>query len=295
MTEKEQKFSLDDAASAAWANLLENFWPYLGLWSLASFLSVLPMLAGTVTNMNPDWWALTFLFSLLGSVVHVIAGTLGRINVQILIVRGKTVSSDDLWGAAKSFFPYLAATIFYWWVVTFGLCFLIVPGIIFSIMFMFYPYFMAEHKLGPIGALKASAAITSGAMWELFFLNLILGILKLFAPLAFIVGIIPAHMFSELAITQAYRILLDKTPAAELPFPYSAVTIPAGSLDWDEKMGYDEQFKDAQAPGEISDLTSQQEAEIGETIDLPDEKSFQEVSSTVDNEPGENDKSSQEH
>jgi len=295
MTEKEQKFSLDDAVSAAWANLLENFWPYLGLWSLAGFLSVLPMLAGTVTNMNPDWWALTFIFSLLGSIIHVIAGTLGRINIQIRIVRGKPVSSDDLWGAAKSFFPYLAATLFYWWVVTFGLCFLIVPGIIFSIMFMFYPYFMAEHKLGPIGALKASAAITSGAMWELFFLNLILGILKLFAPLAFIVGIIPAHMFSELAITQAYRILLDKTPAAELPFAYSAGTTQAGSLAWDETMGYDESLNDAQSQSVMSNLTVQQETEIGETIKVPDEPAVEAVLPTVDNEPVENDKSSQEH
>jgi hypothetical protein len=301
MTEKEQKFSLDDAVSAAWAAMLANFWPYLGLLSLASFLSVLPVLAGAVCNTNPDWWALTFVFSLLGTIVHVIAGLLGMICVQIRIVRGQSVNSDNLWGAARSFFPYIAATIFYLWVVAFGLCFLIVPGIIFSIMFRFYPYFMVEHKLGPIGALKASAAITSGAMWELLFLNLILGILKMFAPLAFFVGIVPAHMFSELALAEAYKILLDKTPPEQLPFPYAGSFASDDTLGWEPRMGYDapdDTSSSALPSSQIAPpaISSTSDSKLDATIELSEEReAVQEVPHAVDNETGENDKTSQEH
>lgn len=290
MSEKEQKFSLDDAVSAAWSVMLAKFWPYLGLLSLASFLSVLPFLASTVCQMNPDWWALGLLFSVLGAVVHVLAGLLGMTYVQIRIVRDKTVSSDDIWGAIGSFFPFIAATLFYGWVVCFGLCLFIVPGIIFGIMFRFYSHFMAEHKLGPIGALKASAAITSGAMWELFFLHLILGILKMFAPLAFLVGAVPAHMFSELAITEAYKILLDKTPSEELPFSY------VRSADIYENMPLEESVDFAHSTSAASMLAFDQHTAPDETIQLPPEKeTVEEPSTAVDNNIGENDKSSQEH
>jgi hypothetical protein len=240
----EQKFSLDDAMAGGWKVMLDNFWTFLGLLSLAGFLTVLPQIASAVCNLNPDWWAFSLFLSLLGVVLHVIVFALGPINVQIKMCRGLKASSDDLWGAADKFFPYIGASLIYLWVVVFGTFMFVVPGIIFGIMFMFYPYFIVEHKLGPIQALKASAAITSGAMWELLFLCLMLTVIRSFAPLAFFVGIIPAHMFCELAVTKAYMILLDKTPGEQLPFVYVGAKVPEAHV-WEDSMGYDDPVADA--------------------------------------------------
>lgn len=290
-TVPEPKFSLDDAMSASWKTFSGNFPTLLGLWALAGFLAFLPHVASAVCNLNADWWAFALFLSLLGFVLQIVVHVLGMMNVQIRLCRGQGAGSDDLWSCGGKFFAYFGASFIYAWVIFCGALMFIVPGIIFGIMFMFYPYFLAEHKLGPIQALKASAAITSGAMWELFFLLIILHIVKVLGFFAFVIGLIPTVMYAELTIAQAYKMLLDKTPAEKLPFKYVNVDPdmqPAdGGFVWEESMGYDD-------PNPVEIESSAAVNDDGVRLETPPEDvQFDEV--PVDNKAGENDKSGQEH
>jgi len=303
------KFTLDESMQGAWGVLLENFWKYLGLYSLAVFLGFLPDIASSVCGMNSDWWLFSAFLSLMGGVLKAVLLGLGIYYVQAKLVRGEKATSDDLWKPAGKFWAYIGASIIYAWVVVIGCCFLIVPGIIFGIMFMFYPYFLAEHRLGPIQSLKASAAITSGAMWELFFLCLILILIKGVAPLAFIIGAVPAHLFAELAVAQAYRQLLNNTPDSELPFVYDRGRFSHGDtveapLHWDDSMGYDDPgpaaatlaFEQKTDGERINTSTAEKIVVPTENVETHPSAAHLEAddkSQTVDNNAPENDKSGQ--
>ncbi len=213
-----QKFTIDDAMAQGWDLTQHNFWRMLGLVALAGFLAFIPDIAGFGIGLNNKFVAFVFVLTFAGFFIKTIM-TLGLINVQLRIYDGLEVNSDHLWAPAGKFWAFLAATVVFVILVVMGTLFFVIPGIIVALLFAFYPYFLVEHRCGPIQALKASAAITSGAMWELFLLFLVLGIIEGLSPLFFLVGAIPAHVFSKFTITHVYRSLLNNTPKEELGFP----------------------------------------------------------------------------
>ncbi|MDZ4834526.1 MAG: hypothetical protein SGJ27_12175 [Candidatus Melainabacteria bacterium] len=215
-----EKFTLDDSMSAGWQLLSDNFWTYARLASLSLLLMFLPDMASMALAFNSSVAFLSVIFLLLSVALKIIL-PLGLINIQIRMVNGQSVSSDDFWTPAGRFLAFLCAALIYAWVVSFGLLMFVVPGIIFGIMFQFFPYFIVEHKLGPIQALKASAAITAGAMWELFLLGVMLVFINGIASLFFVLGMVPAQIFAHLTMTSVYKTLLNNTPPEELPFPYT--------------------------------------------------------------------------
>ncbi len=214
-----QKFTIDDAMSQGWNLTQHNFWKMLGLISLAGFLAFIPDIAGFGIGFNNRFVAFVFVLVFAGFLIKTIM-TLGLINVQLQIFDGMEVNSDHLWAPAGKFWAFLGATIIYLVLLCMGTLFFVVPGIIVSLLFSFYPYFLVEHRCGPIQALKASAAITSGALWELFFLFLVLGIIESFSPMFFLVGAIPAYIFSKFTMVCVYRSLLNNTPAEEIGFSH---------------------------------------------------------------------------
>lgn len=277
-----EKFSLDESMAIGWGLFVVNFWKFAGLAGLALFVAALPHIASSVAGLNPDWVAYSIIMSILGMVMNVIAN-MGIINLLVRIVDGKPVSSNDLWTPAGRFWSFVGATLIYVWIVGFGLCFLVVPGIIFGIMFQFYPYFVVEHRLGPIKALKASAAITAGAMWDLFFLGLLLAIIEGLSLFALLIGIIPAVVFCKFTMTHVYKRLLDNTPADQLPFSCET-SKPDSALAWDDKMGCDEPVADS------ARLAKSRADEEGIRLKTPEVKDAQAVDSTE----AENDKTDRE-
>jgi uncharacterized membrane protein len=84
---------------------------------------------------------------------------------------------------------------------------LVVPGIIFALMFMFATFLMIDRGLGPIEAMKESHRITRGYKWSLFGFSLLLVLVNLAGLLALFVGIFVSAPVSLLAVTHAYRVL----------------------------------------------------------------------------------------
>lgn len=213
-----QKFTVDQSMQVAWDYFGRTFWPFFGMVALAGFICFLPDMANMGVNWSRGNGSLYGLLLGIGGAILKGLMNLGLINIQLRILKDQEFSSNDLWGAAKSFWSYVAATILVSILCTVGTCFLIVPGIILGLVFMFYPYLIVDKGLGPIQAMRASIAITQGSLWELFFLIVLTIIIKGLGYLCFVVGAAPAHMFGELAITQAYKSLLRNTPIAELAF-----------------------------------------------------------------------------
>lgn len=225
-----EKFTVDESMSAGWHLLGEHFWTYTKMASLAILLIFLPDLASFAIAFNSNFAFLGGMFFLLGIVLKGIV-PMGLIYIQLRLLDGQPVSSDDFWKPARGYFSFVIATLIYLWVVFFGLFFFVAPGIIFAIMFQFYPFFIVEHKLGPIQALKASSDITSGAMWELLLLGVLFAVIQGISSIFFIFGLVPAQVFTQLTLTSVYRTLLNNTPPEELSFKYNRDKLSAGADD----------------------------------------------------------------
>lgn len=165
---------------------------------------------------------------LLGEVIGGIISFLGSMLVNTLIGMGWIAffikAHDDL-AAAKTadfwhpqhFFSYVGTTILFVIVVLIGFVFLIVPGIIAALSFMFAPYLVIDKGLGPVAALKESARITKGNRLRLLALMGAVALLSLLGLVAFIVGLLVAIPVTSLAYINAYRRFSADAGSAHVP------------------------------------------------------------------------------
>jgi len=88
---------------------------------------------------------------------------------------------------------------------------LIVPGIIFVLMFMFTTLIVIDRGLGPIEAMKESSRITRGHRWTLLGLALLVVLVTLLVLLALVVGLLVSVPVSWIALAHVYRVLARRT------------------------------------------------------------------------------------
>jgi uncharacterized membrane protein len=88
-----------------------------------------------------------------------------------------------------------------------GLILLIVPGIIFALMFMFTTFIVIDREFGPIDSMKESRRLTYGHKWKLLGLSLLLVLINLLGLAVLVVGLLVSIPVSSLAFAHAYRVL----------------------------------------------------------------------------------------
>ena len=165
-----------------------------------------PSLPGTIFS-----WATSTLISMGATAFYLAAHD----NPQ-------TASVSMLWHPQK-FWSFLGASLLVSIVVVLGMILLIVPGIIFALMFMFATMIVIDRGLGPIESMKESKRITTGYKWKLFGLGLVLTLLNIVGLLALIVGLLVTVPVTILAFTRAYRELSARAGVpATVPAPVDA-------------------------------------------------------------------------
>jgi uncharacterized membrane protein len=90
---------------------------------------------------------------------------------------------------------------------------LIVPRIIFALMFMFATFIVIDRELGPINAMNESARIAKGYKWQLFGFTLVLVLINLLGLLALVVGLLVTVPVTSLAFVHVYRVLSERAGA----------------------------------------------------------------------------------
>jgi uncharacterized membrane protein len=131
--------------------------------------------------------------------------TFNALGVSIKLIDGKEVSYAHFWRPQNKFWFYIVATLVYGVIIVGGTLLLVVPGIIFGLMFMFYGYVMAEKGRGPIEALKESKQLTRGVKWDLFLFSLVAIGLNILGVMALLVGVLATMSVTYLALAHLYR------------------------------------------------------------------------------------------
>ncbi|MGZ8400173.1 MAG: hypothetical protein ACXWVI_02570 [Methyloceanibacter sp.] len=151
--------------------------------------------------------------SIIGTVINLALGTLISMGATAFYLAAHdnpdTADLSLLWHP-RPFWKYLGASLLLSLAVAIGLVLLIVPGVIFGLMFMFTTFIVIERELGPIDAMNASNQLTRGHKWQLLGLVLLLMLINLLGLMALVVGLLVSIPVSTLAFVHAYRVLGGK-------------------------------------------------------------------------------------
>jgi len=211
---RQDKFVLDSAIKTGWQNTWKYFWPYVGICTAVFLIASLPGLMSiyaTWVNSSPSMVALSILMGFLGAIFQQVCA-MGFINLQLRVIDGKQIQTRDLFEPFKSIMNYICAAILYVLMVGAGFICLIVPGIMLGIKFQFYGYFIVEHKMGPLEALRASSTITDGAKMDLFLFGVVQSVINSIGWMMLTIGTFPAWLITSIAAADVYRQLVRNTP-----------------------------------------------------------------------------------
>jgi uncharacterized membrane protein len=202
------KFSIADAITYSWNAAFRNFASVM-LVSVVVFAgNALVLLISTVNNNA----GLTLAFQLLGVLAELLL-VLGLVRASLDVVEGRTPTLAEVF-RPDGYGPYLVASILFLVGVWLGVALLVVPGVIFGIVFQFYGYVVAEHPDVPaIVALQRSAQITRGVRFRLFGLAVVLLFLNLAGFMLCVVGLIVSYAITAIALAYVYRLLTGQPVA----------------------------------------------------------------------------------
>ncbi len=203
--------------------LLSSSWSlykkHAGILVLMFVISLLVTLA-SYGNRTIGWGVPSFLFSLLSMFV-----TMANIVIVLSIVRGtyttiKAAFTNTVTSITpKQFLVYIITSILYGVMVGLGGLLLIVPGVIFALMFMFYGLAILDENLSVFKSLSRSQEITKGHRWNMFLMGLIIGLLVIVSAIPFGVGLFITVPLATLVMVSMYTFLKKnyaETPVVEV-------------------------------------------------------------------------------
>ena len=174
--------------------------PWLTLAAYVLSQSALGVEPGTPTYWI--WYCGYMVFSMVVS--------MGVCNAFLAITRGKKVTLKTFTKMFPRILNYLAAQILVTLVILGGFLLFIIPGIIFSIKYMFTPYLVIDKGMGPIEALKASAKLTDGIKWDLVGFGAAIMVLMYLGALALLVGLLVTIPVATVSFVVLYNMLISR-------------------------------------------------------------------------------------
>lgn len=202
-------FSATECIKFGWETFKKRPWFLIGVYVLIYAIELIPGIVADYTQggANVLLNIISFVFSALAWMVMISFFLRAHDDIE-------HVSLHDLWHPEKIIY-FIAATFMQGLAIIGGLILLIIPGIIFGLMFYFAGYLVMDKNLGPVEAIRESARITNGHKWELFLLGVASIGITIIGFICLIVGVLVALPVVSLAFVHAYRQLQNK--AALMP------------------------------------------------------------------------------
>jgi hypothetical protein len=218
-----RKFSKGEAVRFGWNTAKSNIGFFIGLIIIVALINVVPLLVEGAVGEEAG--ALALIVSLASWVLD-IEVTMGLIRVALRFCDGEKGRLSDLFSCFPLFFKYVFASILYGLISSIGVLLLIIPGIIWSVKYQFFGYFIVDKGVGPVEALKGSSRVTKGAKWDLFVFSILLGLINFLGALCLGVGLLLTIPLAMVAQAFVYRKLLAGTEGVRTPKPVEAVRPP---------------------------------------------------------------------
>ena len=204
-----------------WETFKKRPWFLIGVTVLYIIIS---FSSGTISDLAGDLMATSdnFANNAVSFLISMLLNTLLGLMTVVFLLKAHDgidhVTLSDAWNPTK-YWRYLIVSILMGLAFAGGLILLIIPGIIFGLMFWFGGYLVVDRSLSPMEAMKESAHMTSGHKWELFLLAVASLGLMLIGIICLLIGFLVAIPVVTLAFTHAYRQLEIKAAPMLAPTP----------------------------------------------------------------------------
>lgn len=139
----------------------------------------------------------------------------GAKKVLLRIIRKEEVDLNELFYGFKDYINIVLANLLLTAIIGIGMVFLLIPGIIFACRLAFVPYLVVDKKLDAVKAVEESWRMTKGYGWTIFLMALIVIPISIAGLLALGVGIVLSIIWTNLAFTAIYSIVLAKKEKSE--------------------------------------------------------------------------------
>ena len=211
-------FSTSEALHFGWNTTKSNLGFFIGFLIVAPILPMIPVLFMAflvILRILPENILISTIFGLI-CVVLAILVPMGIVKTALRFCDQENGRLSDLFSQYRLFFKHALAYVLYFLILFGGMILLIIPGIIWSIKFWFFDYFVIDKGLGPIEALKQSSAITRGAKWQLLGFFIVMWLINALGALLLLVGLFVTIPTTMLATAFVYRKLLAQTEMAPM-------------------------------------------------------------------------------
>ena len=202
-------FSIKEALSFGWDAFTSRVGFFIVLLLLFGVLTAIPQ----ILIKHTEFVGLRITLVIINQLFQYFL-TVGLVKIGIKVVDGSDVKIGDLFSGGPVFVTYVLGAILFSLIVLAGFVLLVVPGIALSVMLQYYSYFIIDKNMGPVEAIKASAALTKGVRWKLFGFLLALGLINIVGALLLVVGLFATVPVSLVAVAFVYRKLLPQTQFA---------------------------------------------------------------------------------
>lgn len=214
--------SVKECFSFAWQTFKSRPWIFVQAGLLLFLVNIAVNLVQTLLESEGTSNAGTIVFVLatISTIIGMVISFFVSMGETAFFLRAHDATAEvrlkDLWHP-QPFWKFVGTSLLAGVIILLGFVLLIVPGIIAGIMLMFVGYLVIEEGLGPIAALKKSAALTKGNRWKLFQLALLAIGLNILGLLALLVGLFVSVPVSFLMTVHAYRTLSGNGKQQEEP------------------------------------------------------------------------------
>lgn len=204
-----QHFFIGEALGVGWKKTKEHLGYLIVLMVVAVLLTLAPDILGgfLADNVHEIFGPI---MAIIGFIVQFFIGMV-MILVSLKILDGEQMTADDIKALLPKALAFFVSGLLYSLIVFFGFILLVVPGVIWSIKYRYFAYFIVERGAGPIEALKLSSEATRGVKWDLLGFGFATGMVVVLGLLALVVGLVVAMPTVMIAQAYVYRMLAGRS------------------------------------------------------------------------------------
>jgi uncharacterized membrane protein len=200
-----------EAISFGWKTTTENFFFFFGMLLIIFLISI-----GSSSLEEAFKQDIVYFIILAISIFVNLMIQAGTIKISLDFADGKKSTLKELVNYANLTVKLFLTSLLYVIIVLGGFILLIVPGVIWSIKYSYYAYFIIENNATPLQALRMSANLTDGAKSQLFVLEILLALINIAGLLCLAIGLFITVPLTLIAKAYVYRKLGAQTTKAEI-------------------------------------------------------------------------------
>ncbi len=146
----------------------------------------------------------TLVIALLGAFLSIWLA-IGMFKVNLRIVDGRPVTFQKLFSGADRFWPFLGASILTAVGVGIAGMFLVVPGVLLAILWIFTSFVVVDQGKGPVAAIGESFRLVKSSFWSVAGFLILAAILNMIGARFYGLGLLVTVPTTSLALTYLYR------------------------------------------------------------------------------------------